>query len=213
MCSLEILLIGCSLLLKMYFCSALLLKTSGSTSLSLPWGKKGERWNEGLFLLHAVNWPRMSALGPLLIPTKGAPRLHLHIHSLQSVSLLISVCTCFPSLCPPPLSLSRSLALGGFNILSARQSLCINQGFCHTPPLVCDSTQRTPSLFSFSLSISGSPPSLFSLCFHVLSHAISRSCLLLCLAKQLEPRDFVFCGSAVNFYCEPVAQQKVKRWK
>lgn len=52
---------------------------------------------------------------PLLISAKGAPQLFLHIHSLQSVSLLFSlffftqcVCTCFPSP-SPSLPLSEDL--------------------------------------------------------------------------------------------------------
>lgn len=146
----------------------------------------------------------MSAPRPLLISAKGAPRLHLHIHSSQSVSLLFSL---FVPVFP------LSLSLWGFNILSAWQSVCINRGFCHTPPLVCDRIQPPSFFLSFSHSLhlwlffpqpgspfaslyctlfypssprfsccspsSGSPPSI--------SHAIPLSLhLCVCLAKQLE---------------------------
>lgn len=101
---------------------------------------------------------------------RGTPTPPSHPFLTVRFPLVLPVCTCFPSLSPSPLAFPRSLR--GFNILSARQSLRINRGFCHTPPLVCDRTQST---LSFSLSLSLFRPSL-----HLSLPPFFTPCLLLC---------------------------------
>lgn len=119
------------------------LHAKGSLSYSCqPVYLKSESLSNCLFLCRTP-LPNANHIhrGHFLISGEGALRSRLHIHSSQSVSSLVLLCF-VPVLLP---SVPLALSLGGFNILSARQSLCIKRGFCHTPPLVCFSTLRPSS--------------------------------------------------------------------
>lgn len=101
---------------------------------------------------------------------RGTPTPPSHPFLTVRFPLVLPVCTCFPSLSPSPLAFPRSL--GGFNILSARQSLRINRGFCHTPPLVCDRTQSTLSFSLFLSLFFGAHSISHSLLFHPLPSSL-----------------------------------------
>lgn len=132
----------------------------------------------GWSFLRNVRWtgPSTPALGHLKSDPEGHP-------CCTFTSILHSLfLPCSVSLYPSPL---RPPSLPGLNILSTRQSACVSQGFCHTPPRSLPLCGRL-SLFAAALSFFFPPPSESPLARHPSVH------LSVCLAKQLAARVICF---------------------